>query len=264
MIRQGAGEPLVLLHGVLSSEHTWSHVVPLLAADYDVIALTALGHHGGSQPTRRPVTFEDVVDDMVRRLDELGLDQPHVAGNSMGGWIGIELARRGRARSVCGLSPAGAWDASWADKERVFGTLRSAVRDTRRSRRILPLLARSPRFRGWAMSETAAHGERISRADFLDGADAVIGCSIAGDLLGSEGQLAPLDPTPCPITLAWSERDKLFPVDTYGARAQEMIPGARFVVLDDVGHVPMIDDPRLVAETILATASLSASPGEVV
>ncbi len=106
MIRQGRGEPLVLLHGIISSEHTWSGVVPLLAADHDVIALTALGHYGGSVPTGRPVTFEDIVDDMVRKLDGLGLDRPHVAGNSMGGWIGIELARRGpgavRLRALAG------------------------------------------------------------------------------------------------------------------------------------------------------------------
>ena len=67
-----------------------------------------------------------------------------------------------------------------------------------------------------------------------------------------EAQIAPLDPPPCPITLAWAAEDLLFPVDLYGTRARELIPGARFIVLDDVGHVPMFDDPQLVAETILA------------
>jgi len=73
-------------------------------------------------------------------------------------------------------------------------------------------------------------------------------------------QIAPLDPPPCPITLAWSGGDRLLPVDVYGARARELIPGARFIVLDDVGHVPMSDDPQLVAETIL-TATTASSHG---
>jgi pimeloyl-ACP methyl ester carboxylesterase len=56
-----------------------------------------------------------------------------------------------------------------------------------------------------------------------------------------------LDLPPCPITLAWCAQDRIFPVDVYGARARELVPGARFIVLDDVGHVPMFDDPKVVA-----------------
>jgi pimeloyl-ACP methyl ester carboxylesterase len=66
---------------------------------------------------------------------------------------------------------------------------------------------------------------------------------------------------PRPITLAWSNQDSTFPVGVYGARAREMIPGARFIVLDDVGHVPMFGDPQLVADTISA-ATEAAAPGE--
>ena len=44
-----------------------------------------------------------------------------------------------------------------------------------------------------------------------------------------------------------------------GARARELVPGARFIVLDDVGHVPMLDDPELVARTILESAGGQAS-----
>ncbi len=102
------------------------------------------------------------------------------------------------------------------------------------------------------MSDVAVHGDRLNRADFIDSADNVLGCSILEDAIEDTAQLEPLDPLPCPITLAWSREDRLFPVDVYGARAQQMIPGARFVVLDDVGHVPMFDDPELVADTIRA------------
>lgn len=52
MLRQGSGEPLVLFHGVLSAGRVWRHVVPLLAAHYDVIAPTEPGHLGGRPAMR--------------------------------------------------------------------------------------------------------------------------------------------------------------------------------------------------------------------
>lgn len=250
-----------MFHGILCAGRVWRHVVPLLAADHDVIAPTELGHLGGKACDARPVTFDEVVDDAERLLDELELDKAHLAGNSLGGWASLELARRGRAKTVCAISPAGAWDRDWDDKNRLYGVLRTALRNTRRSQRLLPLLVRSARFRRWALSEVAVHGDRVSRSDYLDFADDAIGCSILEDIIEdtAEAQLGPLDPPPCPITLAWSGEDRLFPVDVYGARAQQMIPGARFVVLDGVGHVPMYDDPKLVADTIVAATEAAAT-----
>jgi pimeloyl-ACP methyl ester carboxylesterase len=264
VLRQGDGEPLVLFHGILCAGRVWRNVVPLLAPHFDAIAPTELGHLGGPACDARPVTFEEVVDDAERLLDELGLGKAHLAGNSLGGWISLELARRGRAKTVCALSPAGAWDRDWRDKDRIYGSLRTAQRDTRRSRRLLPLLARSARFRRWTFSEIAVHGDRVSRADYLEFADDAIGCSILEDIIEdtAEAQLAPLDPPPCPITLAWSGEDRIFPVDPYGSRARQMIPGARFLVLDGVGHVPMHDDPKLVAETILAATEAATTGGQ--
>jgi pimeloyl-ACP methyl ester carboxylesterase len=260
MLREGSGEPIVLLHGILGSESVWRHVTPLLASDHDAIALTALGHRSGPRPTERPVTMALLTDAAERQLDELGLDRVHLAGNSLGGWMALELARRGRAKSVCALSPAGFWAEDWAERDRVFKLLLGTVRDTRRGRRMLGSLARSRRFRRWALRDVAVHGERVSREDLLSGADDAIGCYVAKELIVSGHLFAPLEP-PCPVTVAWAARDALFPVDVYRARAEELVPGAEFVVLDDVGHVPMMDDPRLVADTIRRTASRSPSSG---
>jgi pimeloyl-ACP methyl ester carboxylesterase len=251
MLRQGRGEPLVLLHGILCGERVWSRIVPLVATHHDVIVPTMMGHHGGP-PAKRPASVEHVVDDVQRLLDEMGLAKAHLAGNSLGGWVALELARRGQALTVCALSPAGAWE---SDGGRRGAVLRRTVRDTRRSRAILPLLARSGRLRRWALRHSAVHGERVTPAELLAMADDAIGCEIAEDLFSDESSLAPLDPPPCPITLAWSARDHIFPVELFGVRARELIPGASFVVLNGVGHVPMLDDPRLVARTILASAA---------
>ncbi len=258
MLREGSGEPLVLLHGILCSEGVWRHVVPLLAADHDVIALTAEGHRSGPAPVRSPATIETLTDAAERQLDELGLDRVHLAGNSLGGWMALELARRGRAKSVCALSPAGFWDDDWAERDRVFKLLLGSVRDTRRGRRMLGALARSPRFRRWALRDVAVHGERVTREDLLCNADDVIGCAVAEELIVPGHRLMPLEP-PCPVTLAWAAADVLFPVEAYRERAGEVVPGARFLVLEDVGHIPMLDEPQLVAETIRASAE-RASP----
>jgi len=258
MLRQGSGPPLVLLHGVLGAEGMWRGVIPIVSRHHDTIAPTALGHRGGRFPTERPTRIAHVIDDAQRLLDELRIEKAHFAGNSMGGWIALELARRGRALSVCGLSPAGCWppllDGATRPAARALGR---AVRDTRSGRVLLPLLAPFARFRRWALRATAAHGDRASARDLLELADDVLGCAVSRDLLATNEHLEPLDPLPCPITLAWSARDRIFPVAVNGELARKLIPGARFIVLDDVGHVPMIDDPGLVARTILETTRVS-------
>ena len=79
----------------------------------------------------------------------------------------------------------------------------------------------------------------------------IVACTVDVREVHDEHQIDPLDPLPCPITLAWSQKDSLFPVATYGKVARERLPGATFEVLPDVGHAPMVDDPGLVARTIL-------------
>lgn len=258
MLREGSGEPLVLYHGILASEGVWRHVVPLLAADHDVVALTAEGHRGGPQPRTRPATMETLTDAAERQLDELGIEKAHLAGNSLGGWMALELARRGRAKSVCALSPAGFWDDEWTERDRVFKLLLGATRDTRRGRRLLGTLARSRRFRRWAMRDVAVHGDRISREDLLSSADDTIGCYIAEELMVPGHRLQPVR-LECPVTVAWAAHDVLFPIDSYRDRVQVVVPGAEFLLLEDVGHVPMMDDPGLVADTIRATVKRSSS-----
>jgi pimeloyl-ACP methyl ester carboxylesterase len=231
----------------------WRHVVPLLAPHHDTIALTALGHRGGAPVVERPATIRHVLDDAERVLDSLGLATAHLAGNSMGGWMAIELARRGRARSVCALSPGGFWEVKSDDRDRTVRVLKRTMKDTRRGRPLLPLLARSPRFRKWALARSALHGDRVTREELVEGADDVLGCTIANDILGTQEFIAPLEPMPCPMTIAWCRHDRILPLSTAGEGAKERLPAARFILLEDVGHVPMFDDPGLVARTILET-----------
>lgn len=251
---------LVLLHGVTMSGSAWSDVIPLLSQAHRVHTPTALGHRGGAPaPARRPVTLGDMVDDAERILDDLGLDRPHLAGNSMGGWMSIELARRGRAASVCALSPAGMWSIGSASQDHAVARLRREVALTRVSRPIAPLALKLAAVRRIAMRDIAWRADRLTPAAALTAADDLLGCAVTVDLLGTREHLEPLDPVPCPITVAWGQHDRIFPVDVNGAIARDRIPQATFTVLARVGHVPMIDDPALVADTIIGTIGAARS-----
>src|SRR5215217_6576332 len=147
-IARSQREPLVLLHPLAMSARVWDAVTPWLESHHDVVALTALGHRGGVAATQRPVTVRALVDHTERALDEHGLDRPHLAGNSLGGWIAIELARRGRARTVCALSPAGTWVAGTPQQTDGVRKLRSSIRAARLGRALpMSLLLRSPAVR---------------------------------------------------------------------------------------------------------------------
>ena len=247
------------MHGILCSERVWKNVIPRLTDDFEVIVPNALGHRGGPVPTSRPATIDNVIDAAERQLDELGIEKAHLAGNSMGGWMALELARRGRAKSVCALAPAGFWDESWEEeRDRTFKLLRTAIRDVHRGRHISPLLGRSRRFRRWAMQDACVHGDRVTRAEFIDAGEDTIACEIADEMMVPGFQLAKFDAT-CPVTIAWCAEDRLFPLAVYEERARQLVGGAEFVVLDGVGHVPMYDDPQLVADTIRAATRAGAS-----
>jgi pimeloyl-ACP methyl ester carboxylesterase len=262
MLRQGSGPPLVLFHGILCSEKAWRRVVPLLAPHHDTIALNALGHRGGRHPIVRPVTIRHVVDDAERTLDELKIDRPHVAGNSLGGWVALELARRGRALSVSAFSPAGLWPAGGSTQgtPRAVRVLERTIRDTRRGRPLLRVLGRSARFRRWAMQANIVHGDRLTPGEFVDLADDLLGCGVAEDLLRTSEGLGALGPLGCPVTLAWAGVDRILPLSSTGQAARELLPAARFLVLDGVGHLAMFDAPDRVAATILETTALATEP----
>jgi pimeloyl-ACP methyl ester carboxylesterase len=253
--RGGAGEPLVLIHGIGSFWQVWEPVLPALEAERDVIAIDLPGFgasavlDGGRDP--HPAALAGAV---AAFLDELGLDGAHVAGNSLGGWVALELSKLGRARSVCALSPAGFWNR----RERAFATLSlkggraSAGRlDDAQLERIYG----NPRLRALALAQFAARPDRMP---------AGAGIAAARNLATSPGwdaTLATMGATHFtgaaavrpPVTIAWGEKDRLL-LPRQAARARRALPSARHVTLFGCGHVPTWDDPALVARTILASA----------
>src|SRR5919199_1120747 len=107
--RGGSGPPLVLLHGFISTWCTWKLVLPALERRHEVLAPTLAGHAGGP-PTDAAIRDPPLADHVERATDEAaGFETAHIAGNSLGGFVALQLAARGRARSVVALAPAGGW-----------------------------------------------------------------------------------------------------------------------------------------------------------
>jgi pimeloyl-ACP methyl ester carboxylesterase len=129
--------------------------------------------------------------------------------------------------------------------------LAHAGADARRSRAILPLAARVPPIRRFALRTTSADGARVAPAEIIAAVDDLLGCTVLDDLLSTTEALAPLDAPN--LTVAWSGSDALLLPHVNGAIAKQLIPGANHITLPGVGHVPMLDDPALVAATIRAT-----------
>ena len=251
MLRSGVGEPVFMLHGVTSAATGWSRIVPLVGREFDAIAPTALGHFGGHEPSVRPTRIAHLLDDLELTMDRLEIETAHFAGNSMGGWMALEMARRGRARSVCALSPAGTWDGESKTHRRTRNLIRASATAARIAMPTLGVTSRSATLRKLSMRNAAEHGDRVSPADFRDVAEAAANCVVMNDILTTDETLLELDPAPCPISIVWSEFDRILPLEVNGENARKLVPGAEWSVLPGVGHVPMFDDPAGVARTIV-------------
>jgi pimeloyl-ACP methyl ester carboxylesterase len=238
--RRGRGPVLVLLHALGADRRMWDPVLDRVAAERDVIALDMPGF--GGSPVISPATPVDLARAVAGQLQALGVERPHVAGNSLGGWVALELGLLGAARSVTAIAPAGLWPQPLLPRRSRARALARALRP------VLPLVVHSERGRRAALSGSLAHPERIPPRAALQlvrayadapGFDAANTGMRAGRFTGM-GRIH------VPITLAWPDRDRLV------SRPRALPPGVREVVLRDCGHLATWDDPDQVAAALLA------------
>jgi pimeloyl-ACP methyl ester carboxylesterase len=260
--RAGAGEPLVLLHGLGLTWRCWRPVLPALERVHEVLALDLPGFGDAAALPRRP-TVDALCDAVEEELDRAGLGEAHVAGNSLGGWIALELARRGRARSVVALAPAGL--ELPAERAYVVSANEAMRLRAKAAASMAPLLARNPvtraamlgpmRARPWRVpaDDAAAEIRAFARAP---GFQATVRCTIATRAPTGLGQIR------VPARICFGSRDVLLAALT-SPRFAAAVPGADLRRLPGCGHVPMADDPALVARSICEVTARhgpSASP----
>ena len=106
--RTGQGSAIVLLHPLGADRHVWNPIVARLRDERELIAIDMPGF-GESEPLRGEPTPRALADAIDELLTTLGVRQPHVAGISLGGWVALELALHGHARSATAIAPAGLW-----------------------------------------------------------------------------------------------------------------------------------------------------------
>jgi pimeloyl-ACP methyl ester carboxylesterase len=251
--RTGRGEPLVLLHGMGSSRRDFTAVVPLLAEHFDVLALDLPGSGRSRHLDERP-TVAALADAVERTLDAEGVGRVHVLGNSLGARIALELAVRGRARSVVAIAPSGLN----VPPERVFqGTGMALARVVMRvAAPLIEPLSRSAvgrsallaplKARPWSTSPEEAIGAREGFADTRDWWRTLF----FGLLLDVPRGM---DRIECPVTLVQGTADWVASGQT--VRYLPMIPGSRFTPLLAAGHAPQSDRPATIARLVTETAA---------
>ncbi|MEA2314895.1 MAG: hypothetical protein QOI03_1587 [Solirubrobacteraceae bacterium] len=259
--RGGAGEPLVLIHGFSATRDAWKPVLSRLEGSFDVLAVTLAGHVGGAQiAAGTPVSVEALIDAVEAEMDSAGIQSAHLVGNSLGGWIALALAQRGRARSVVALSPAGGWEAASRAEARLR---RLFTRNHKISTRLLPhaeRLMRRPRLRRALLAQAMARGDRLDAASAVQLIRDAVACPVYFELMEailSDGPPASFEGISCPVLLAWGTRDRILPARRYSQRLRELLGAAEWLELQGLGHVPMADDPELIARTIVEFAERS-------
>ncbi len=257
-IHLGSGEPILLLHPFLCSQSVWQTVAEQLVDEhpgrFEVFAPTMLAHHGGPQTSTWTLDTADLADDIERRMDELGWGTAHIVGNSLGGWMAFELERRGRARSVTAIAPAGGWPRHSVAKYEtafkfLFGGPALLV-----ARLLGPRVLDLPFGRRLAALGISGPADGPSHHDLESLVQDATHCPAYVKLLVKalrQPGLTHLNDVRAPAQLVVCERDRVLPNPRGSRYFIEHLPtGTPVIRLPGVGHVPMLEAPGQITELI--------------
>lgn len=246
-----AHDRVLLLHGMGCGPWVWREVELVLPVHLTALPVVIAGHRGGTRLRRDPVSSaaEQMVDDLERQLDELGIDRIHVVGNSLGGWLALRLAERGRALSVLCLAPAGGWRPGSLGERLVVSRFVMGHRFAGRLART-PSLLNYARVRRAVLAPVVRDPRSVTIGDAITFVRDMADCQALRAAIGNveARQLDAVLRLGAPTKIAWSEHDRVLsgPWAREGfrhLRAEEIeVPG--------VGHLPMLDAPGTVAELI--------------
>jgi len=251
--RGGSGSPLVCLHGFTDTWRTWELVLPELERHHDVLAPTLPGHAGGP-PLAGGVTGALIPDAIERAMDEAGFATAHLVGNSLGGYIALQLAARGRARSVIAFAPAGGWAEGdeWATD--MLGGFLAAQEQARAAAPHAMTILATPEGRRSATRSIVVNPEHIPTELIAHQMLGVTRCAVRPmiEYALREGYALDAERIGCPVRIVWGTDDALLPWPAAAARFRdEWLPRADWVELEGVGHCPQLDVPLEAAQLIL-------------
>lgn len=255
-VRRGSGSPLLLVHGLGAGWRSWAPILDELAERREVIAVDLPGF-GKTPPLTGEVSIATLIDSLADFIREQGLDGTSTVGQSMGGRMVLELARRGVGGDTVALDPGG----FWSDREVfVFGaTLRPSIALVRTLRPVLPALLGSSVGRTLLLAQLSAQPWALSRETVLPDVRGLADSPSTGAALdaltnGPKQQGAPAGAVPGRVTIGWGRRD-LVTVPRQAARATELFPDAVLHWFERCGHFPQWDAPHEAARLILDSTS---------
>jgi pimeloyl-ACP methyl ester carboxylesterase len=228
-------------------------VLPALERHHDVLAPTLAGHAGGP-PLEGGAGGAALADAVERAMDAAGFETAHLVGNSLGGYVALQLAARGRARSVVALAPAG----GWADDDRAARHVLAHFTVMRRQlQAIAPhadAIAATPEGRRRATQLITTNVDHLPPelvAHLIVGAAACPGAPALVEHALRAGWPLDLDRVDVPVRFVWGTDDQLLRWPSAAARFRAALPHADWVELDGVGHCPQLDVPLETAQLIL-------------
>ena len=250
-------ETLLLIHGMgSSSSSAWRSILPSLVDKFTVVTLDLPGHGKTSFNKDYPMDPVSLGDAVIRTMHHLKFEKFHSVGNSLGGWISLEMAAKypKQISSVTGLAPAGLWITPFKTRypdAAISQMLASSLRV------VSPLLMRYEWARKIGFENVSPKWREFSYELCLDATTAM--ASSTGYYPAWEALLAKrfdekIQPS-IPVTIVFGDSDRTLPAETCQARSLAP-PHARWVQLTECGHAPMWDHPNEVLELISITTGV--------
>ena len=242
----------------MQSLRSWELVLPALERRHDVLAPTLAGHAGGP-PIEGEATHAAVADALERAMDEAGFETAHIVGNSAGGYAALQLAERGRARTVVAFAPAGGWARGDESYKELLAFQAELLEQVKPAAQHAEAVLATPQGRRQATEDLTTNFEHIPAELLAHQLQGIAGCTGARALCEHgirEGFSLDAERVTCPVRIVWGTADKIVPWPASAERFQrDWLPHADWVVLDDVGHCPQLDVPEETARLILEVTS---------
>jgi pimeloyl-ACP methyl ester carboxylesterase len=242
---------MVCLHGFADTWRTWELVLPALERHHDVLAVTLAGHAGGP-------TIEDesaLADAVEAAMDDAGFQTAHLVGNSLGGYVALQLAARGRALTVVALAPAGGWapgDESFKETLAHFTTMQEQLKAAAPHAEALLATTQGRRQATQFIATNFEHIPADLLAHEMLGAASCRAASAMIDNARHEGWSLDAERIACPVRIVWGTDDRLLEWPSTAARfRRDWLPHADWVELDGIGHCPQLDVPLETAQLIV-------------
>lgn len=253
-IRRGAGEPLLLVHGLGGSWRTWTPVLDRLADQREVIAVDLPGH-GETPPLTGETSINTLSGAITSFLDANDLGGVDTVGNSMGARLVLELALRGEVGTAVALDPGGFWK-GW---ERLFfyATLAPSIRLVRLLQPVMGRLMGSAVGRTLLLAQLSARPwdlpADVAEEEMRTFAESPSFDELLRRLAFGSSQRGTDDPAE-PIVIGWGRKDRVT-LPRQAKRAVEQFPSARLHWFEDSGHYPLWDAPEETIELILTSTA---------